>query len=60
MMAYLMAIETEIYDIDQRRKQTVNDRIMDDIERNVPGVSRSDESNENTHVKQSYFTVSNP
>jgi len=57
LMAYLMAIETEIYEHDQRAKQTVNDRIMEDIERNVPKAD-SGESNENTHLKQSDFTVS--
>ena len=49
--AYLMGIEDEIYDYYYRRAQAENDRIMQDIERNLPK-SQSGESNQHGYVKQ--------
>jgi len=54
--AYLMGIETEIFEWAQRKKQSVNDRIMSDIQRNLPG-SGAGENNEHSHLKQSEITA---
>lgn len=56
LVAYLMCIESEIYEIDQQRKQATNDRIMQDIERNKPSAQAGEDSSQG-RVKQADFSV---
>ena len=54
---YLMGIEEEIYDYFYQVKQTENDRIMEDIQRNLPKANGGSESNEDGYLKQAEISV---
>lgn len=56
LTAYLMCIETEINEIDQQRKQAVNDQIMQGIERNIPSAETGEDSTTGT-LNKAEFSV---